>query len=335
MCPTPRLSLLRLRLPLMVILALAVSTLVSPSAHAARPARVEVDGAQVLSGPSIGSPVVTTVRRGAAIAASNLPTEGFYKVRLGTGEVGWMSAESLVLFEAGSGEEGSAAPSEAPKPATSMTPRLVGRRRAVETPIMRFRSLGIVNLWNPAAITEAVGISSFNTGVGGAGEVHFVMTPRLSMMVRVEHQLKEVVGFDQTADPPQGYQFVLSSTPVMTGLEFDFTNSRPFSLHASIGLGLALNTRLKSTGKSVAAPNETIYTAHNFTGIVKGGVSWYVYKNLSLVFEAGYRHNRTAALQPVQAQNGSEIFEDGEGGFVSIPLNLSGPVLGVGVGIEF
>ena len=71
-----------------------VLILFATQALAAQPARVDADGTKIMSGPSKSSQVVAKLARGAAVAASNYPTQGYYKVRHHS-EVGWISADAL------------------------------------------------------------------------------------------------------------------------------------------------------------------------------------------------------------------------------------------------
>ncbi len=67
------------------------------SAIAAQWARVTVDSIEVYDGPTKSHRVQRKIKRGVVLQASNYPTEGFYKVRLQDGTLGWVSGSALLL----------------------------------------------------------------------------------------------------------------------------------------------------------------------------------------------------------------------------------------------
>src|SRR3954453_20346412 len=71
--------------------------LVGSSAWAARGARVDDEDVPVYVNPDAKSKVLTRLKQGIEIVASNLPTQGFYKVRLRNKTVGWIAADTLAL----------------------------------------------------------------------------------------------------------------------------------------------------------------------------------------------------------------------------------------------
>jgi uncharacterized protein YgiM (DUF1202 family) len=66
-------------------------------AHAARRAKVDVDNTEMYRGPQKDSEVLTHLKKGQRLTASNYPTEGFYKVRTVDGMIGWVKADTLNL----------------------------------------------------------------------------------------------------------------------------------------------------------------------------------------------------------------------------------------------
>lgn len=70
---------------------------VLPQAHAARTAVVDVDQTELYRGPQKDSQVLTHLKKGQHVTASNYPTEGYYKVRTVDGTLGWVKANTLEL----------------------------------------------------------------------------------------------------------------------------------------------------------------------------------------------------------------------------------------------
>ena len=67
------------------------------NAQAAQWARVTVDSVVVYDGPTKKHRVQRSAKRGMVMQASNYPTEGYYKVRLQDGTVGWIIGSALLL----------------------------------------------------------------------------------------------------------------------------------------------------------------------------------------------------------------------------------------------
>ena len=65
------------------------------SAHAAQNAKVVVDSATVYEKPQVDSKVVGTVNKDTTIAVSNVATNGFYKSRIPSGAIGWISGNDI------------------------------------------------------------------------------------------------------------------------------------------------------------------------------------------------------------------------------------------------
>jgi len=71
----------------------------SASALAARPARVDSDELPIFQELKPDSPIIRTLIKGTRVTVSNLPTQGFYRVRTNEGEVGWVSEQGLQVFD--------------------------------------------------------------------------------------------------------------------------------------------------------------------------------------------------------------------------------------------
>lgn len=76
-----------------MFLALGMAT----QARAARTAVIDVDKTELFRGPQSDSQVLTYLKKGQHVTASNYPTEGYYKVRTIDGTLGWVKANTLEL----------------------------------------------------------------------------------------------------------------------------------------------------------------------------------------------------------------------------------------------
>ncbi|MBU6154385.1 MAG: hypothetical protein KGP28_08810 [Bdellovibrionales bacterium] len=59
--------------------------------------KIIVDSANVLEFPKAESKTVSTLKKNSVLQVSNLPTEGFYKVRLPSGDLGWVSGNDMFV----------------------------------------------------------------------------------------------------------------------------------------------------------------------------------------------------------------------------------------------
>ncbi|HTL11641.1 MAG TPA: SH3 domain-containing protein, partial [Bdellovibrionota bacterium] len=199
----------------LALASLLIALSVSPAAQAARQARVEADSAPLLSGPKADAQVVMTLKKGAALAVSNLPTEGFYKARTETGEVGWIAGDLLALYGSEGGSTLSSPPGGAePQPAGNPRPYMQGEvAQARGRKTLRIRGFGGFALFNMAQFAQVTGLDALKNGFYAGGELQFILSKKVTMDIRVEGVAKQTIGNDTKNN--RTYQFDLSSMPVM------------------------------------------------------------------------------------------------------------------------
>ena len=73
--------------------------LASSSAFSAKWADVVSSGADLFDGPRKGHNSIKKLPPGTPVQASNLPIEGYHKVRLKDGMLGWIKMEDLMIKE--------------------------------------------------------------------------------------------------------------------------------------------------------------------------------------------------------------------------------------------
>ena len=202
------------------------SLLFAPSAEAARIGTVDIEGTEMYDGPGRGFRLIDKLPKGVQVATSNLPTEGFFKVRTSSGIVGWVSAESLILSDSGAGmdmppplpQQGLPPPMPGDGPAPQ--PMMPGPastapdfRSQKQKNFVRVRLLGGVTFFNAQELNDRLNFDALNTGAHFGGEIGFMFTSDLAMIVRVEHLFKNLVAED--APTNKTFQFDLTSFPVM------------------------------------------------------------------------------------------------------------------------
>ena len=313
----------------MQAVALAWALISGPSAWAARAGVVDVEGAEVFEGPGKGYRLVDKLHKGAQVAASNIPTEGFLKIRTTTGVVGWVQADALVL-----GGEGESAPSPDSQQAVVPGPASTAQdfRSERQRKFIRIKMLGGATLFNAQDVNERLRFDGIRNGVQYGGEVTFMFTNDLGMVIRVERLIKNLVAEDDPTN--KTYQLDAGSFPVMAGVELALAKTPKFVSHFAMMAGLGIQTELRSTGLDFVDPNVTVFSDYAFTGLVKLSFSWMVFRNIGLFAEGGYRILRSRELLPSPAGNGKEIFEVNHA-TTAMTLDFSGAVVGGGVTFAF
>jgi hypothetical protein len=341
-------------------------------ARAARVATVDTDEVEVYDGPARGRKVIEKLPRGSQVAASNQPLEGFYKVRLKDGAIGFIAADTLVLGaiptdgEANGPEEESTVPSAPVSPPPSRPAVSGGNSKPAEGPgppgdavssspsaaliepafrqrpsrqYLRFKALGGYDFFKSGDINSLYDADVLKFGYSMGLEMEYLFTPDLAMVVRFERVFKSVLGRDRNTT--QKYDLQLGSWPLMTGVELTLTNGisnktgKGLVTHFAVLGGIALQTQLTAEALSQSEPNITELSSPAFTGIARVDASYSFSRAFSLFAEGGYRYLKTTDLIPALAVNGSAIFQSAAGVFIPVSLDLSGPFVGAGAAMTF
>lgn len=306
-------------------------------AHASRVGRIDVEGVEVFEAPGRGSTVLEVLPRGSRVAASNFPTEGFYKIRTGSGIVGFVSVDSIVVDEMDSVDPTARPPMNTqstvdpanpwrgnPSPAAQSDNR---NRRHIS--FIRLRGFGSWTLMTAADINAHLSLAEgLKNAYGIGGEVNFRFTRDLSMVIRAETISNAVVVHEKQVD--KSLELLASAFPIMAGLEVTLSDERGFSSYFGVMAGIAVNTMFQSTVLGTSPePRETQFVSQNFTGLGRLLFAYHVNKTAHLYAEIGYRFLRTEANEPTQFGSFSEIWNK------PITLDMSGVNLGAGLALHF
>lgn len=312
---------MRLGLRLLPLLALLLTAL------AARPARVDIENAEIYEGPGRSFKLLEKLPKGTALAVSNVPSEGFFKVRTPSGIVGWISADSLLLADPDKPEQVVVGEVNTGTPGPSPGQPFRGPARKY----MRLRALGGLNLFSVSEVNSLFSFDGMKNGIHYGGEIVLLFQSDLSILLRVEQVVKNVVATDTQTS--KTFQLDLNSTPAMLGIELDVNKEGRLTTQFAVMAGLALHTNLTSTALNITEPNTTELEDHAFTGLAKVNLNWQFTKTVGIFGEAGYRLLKTKSVYPGRAGNGSDIFAV-SGAFVPLAFDLSGMVVGGGIVIN-
>lgn len=297
--------------------------LLSSASHAARVATVESDTAKVFETPNSSAKVVAEVKKKSQIAASNLPTEGFYKVRTAAGVIGWVAEEDLALSAPPPPDEEDQPKMEVQKQEEGKPTQIsVKKPPDIIRQHVRIRLLGSYNIYGASGVIN--GVSSLGPGFGFGGELDVHITQGFALIARYEQILQSVNLTDSTT--AKVFSVSLNSSPLMGGVDFSIVGQK-FSVHFSALGGVTLNTSLSST--SVADANTFTSTASALALLGKVNLDWQFVRFMSLFIEAGYRYLVSSPMSTTGGGVGAIILQP------TYSLNLSGPVVGGGISFVF
>ncbi len=320
-------------------------------ALASRAALVDAETVDVVAAPSKNAKILDKLNKGQQIAVSNLPIDGYYKVKTSNGVLGFVPADQLLL-QAPPSEE---APVQAPPQGSDLStpgsmpqglpeqrvgsarPAALGEAPFRDKPLKKHLRLKGFGGYNFFSVTDGNGLfqaDALKYGFNAGGEFAFMFTPDLAMVVRLEKMFKSVFARDTAT--LKTFQIDVSSIPFQMGIELTLIRDRRLSTHFSILGGLAVQTLLQSTALNEDAPNVTEHSAQAFTGMAKVDLTWHLGSTFSLFLEGGYRYLKTVQIVPGTSVNGSSLYKDAlTQSFIPIAIDLSGPFVGGGIGVTF
>jgi hypothetical protein len=323
---------------------------------AAKNATVLGNGVVLLAGPDKSSEVLGHLANGESIEISNYPTQGFYKVRTGNGQVGWIDSAGVnkeaplpppeaelpqsakmppapdTLSSPGASETKETSPENIPYEDIKSTDRPVVESREQEAKPKPHRhpyelkAFGGIQKIQFTEVNNLLGTTVFSATKYFGIQFGVPLEERLLAVIRIE-RLTNSTSAGAT-------NLSLSSTPVTAGLSYAFVKQKPILLQGSVLLGPAFSTTLDATATDLAAPNMTELSTTAFTELLKLDLGMQLSSAVELFIEGGYRFLKTSSVGPTTTVNGSALFQS-NGVNVPVPLDLSGPFIGGGLGFFF
>ena len=314
--------------------ALILAALSSPSAYAARAATTDLDQIELRESPQKNGKILDLLRKGTLVTSSNLPINGFYKVRIETGVVGYLPSDSLILEPIQSEDIQGVNPtgeeavdlSEAPTPSEMIDP--ASRYKMKLRAYFGLSSLGMSDL------TQLLGANILTWGWTGGGEFHINLGPRWTAVLRLERLSRSVLARDEKS--LQMYQFSVTGLPIMMGPEWTFFRNNTTAVHLAILGGAIVQTELAAQALGLSAPNTTTVSTTALCSAFKLAASRSVHPRLSLYGESGYRYSKSPLAIPLISGNGSDVLKNtSTGTFIPLSLDLSGFWTSLGFTMSF
>lgn len=314
--------------------------LVGTAALAAQVGTIIVDEAQVHQFPQGGSNVITTLPRDQSLAVSNIPTEGFYKVRLPSGELGWISGNDMLVGKkpaapasaepvtASAPEAGVADPAVAVKPAAR-------KKKKKEAPIPEVeedafdgddsRILLMLGVQNPsyADFKESYVTEGLLPNSGVLLEMQFKLSKHFHWAARAEFNFAKVDAKEIATDKTQTLK--QSSIPLMAGIVFSPVTTRGFRLGVGAYAGMALASTMTVAQTTPTLSEQVQYSSVDPLGLINAQMAFGIGTHTAIVVEGGYRYQKTGTL------SASSRF----GGVRALTIDYSGMVAHAGLEFKF
>ncbi len=300
---------------------LIISFLFAGSLFAAQDTTVIDDNAPVHTEPKVGSEIIEYLPMGLEIRVSTYPVPGgpgsggWYKVRSKTGVYGWVEEKYLSTNKVSQkSEEG---------------PVIVKPERDRKFFI---RVLGGFSFFRPEELNDVFGFSELNTGYTVGTELGFFLAERFAVSFRSEIVAKDVVA--KEANTGLTFNMGIRSYPITGGFDFFFAKLPALRLSLGLFAGVALSTTFTAEAMSLSQPNTVVLDSSPFTGYARVNLTRPLGRILSIFIEGGYRYLKTTEITTLNASNGGAVFIK-DGVYRARSINLSGPVVALGLGIHF
>jgi hypothetical protein len=312
----------------------------NPLAKAAQVGTVIVDEASVVEYPQRGSRELSTVDRDAVLAVSNLPTEGFYKVRLASGDLGWISGNDIIVGKGANSHSRSKArkvPKGLPdenaldplreeskdsrskqeaKPKDGVADGFVGDDSRILLMFgAQYPSYGGFKQYY---VTDGL-----TPGYAAILEFQFMLSKHWHWAARAELNFAKVEAKDVSTTTTQSLS--QKSIPLLAGLNFSPFTSKSFRLGLGVYVGGALGTSLVVAQTTNNTTDQVTYESLDPTALAVVQMAFGLGSQISVVAEGGYRFQKTGTLSATTKF----------GGIPALQIDYSGPVGNLGFEFKF
>jgi len=333
----------------MTLLSICMAIVLSLDfAQAAQMGAVKDADADLLDAPGEKSNMIQKIKKGTQLAISNEPKNGYYKVRLPGGQIGWLPGRALGLAVDKAAGQQPQLPMEEPLEQPEQRKKIntfpvddsvemarderstpdKAKKKTARKPRFQLRAFGGMNFFSATEANNLIQFDSLSNGFHFGGEAAVKVVKMFWAVARFERMFKSVTGKNTATN--KMYDFSLTSLPVSGGIKMSLFDDDDINGMISVLGGLGLSTKLDTTCTGAT----TTMSANALTLVAKADVDLMISKKVAVFLEAGYRYHKTAKLTPATDATGSEILKL-NGVFVPIALDLSGLFAGLGVMFQF
>ncbi len=302
--------------------------IMSPSVLAAQLGRVVVDSGSVLEFPQKNAKVISRLKKGSLYPVSNLPTEGFYKIRLNQLETGWISGnEVLVGVTAPDGSK------EGSKESSSESAKLLdsAESKPSSEPAEAFSGdsvrvqvgVGLHRLSYGGLSDYLQGTSDLNFGQNYTFEFQKRMAKLLFLALRVE--LMEAESGDQALSDTTTQHLKQFGLPVQLGMIFTPIYTRKFRVGLGLYAGASVKTSTSVEQVVSLVSNTVTYNSIDPVGTLAFQATYGFGKAFGVFGEFSYQYQKTGTLDATTKVGTIPAFS----------LNYSGYFLKSGIEVRF
>ncbi len=304
--------------------------LMAAPAQAAHLGKIIVDEADVREFPQEKAKAIATLKKDEEIAVSNLPTEGFYKVRLKSGELGWISGNDIYVDRPGA-TEGSykASTKKASRDDDEKIHFKEDEEEAANHGWKRPHSRVLIGLGIQNPIYDGLGTylvtTGINPGYGAELEMQFHWFSSVYWALRAEYTFTKTATLTLPTGETQTIKHV--GVPLEAGIVWSPVESKDFRFGIGIYGGVVM---ANSTNVSQSNASQILTVNYGSTDpcvTLTGQIGYGLGPTSSLFFEAGYRSEKTGLLPTTALLNPATIPE--------FAIDYSGPLARFGIEFRF
>ncbi len=307
----------------MITILTALLALASSPAHAARSGTIDASEAKLRASPQDEAPVKRILPRGTRLEASNEPIEGYHKVRLESGELGFVSSRDLYLAPVVGGGSPFASLFRSDK---------VEGPGAVKRGLVRIG--GGFGLAHFTDLNSLIGFDRFSNPLNFSLEVGIKILPSWMLLLGGDYSMHSLTMsgsvVKSTTTVTRTYAFSESAMVARVGVAFLLVNEEGWLIElgamgavAPVVTVTAQVTAAETTDISTASPNTTTLTGMGFGAVARILIERRIWSGLGLTVEGGFRYIPTATVIPASSVNGSDLFMENSA-FVPVSLQLTG-----------
>ncbi len=291
---------------------------ISIAADASQKAKVIVESTTVYQFPRSDSDPVGALNKDDWIVVSNFATEGYFKVRLNDGTIGWVTGNDLVTQraineEAKANGEFISDPLPEPEPFSKQKTGWRSNARILVGGGLQSLSLSPLN--------ALYGVDKDTLGYNAGAEFQFAVFKYFHWAIRGEYLFSSAGPLTLSSGAKRTVTF--RSIPLSLGLVFSFPDWKWFRLSIAGYGGIAVGTLLQVQDKTDSQVGTLSYNSYDPFGAlaVQGSVG--ISSTIGIFGEASYRY-QTAA------QKASPSF-----GIAPVTINYGGVVMRGGIEFRF
>ena len=304
-----------------VVLGIFSGILFSNESNAAQTAKVVVDSANVYDQPQDSGSVVGSVPKDTTIAVSNVPTNGFFKSRIPSGVVGWISGNDILTGAAATTPAPEAAVVPEPTPVKPIkdgqkaaAPKKPEKKKSADDVSDHSRILisGGMQILNNGGLPAGIPITGSKTSYGGTVEMQFKLSDLFHWGGRLEYftgSSSQVVSSTVTQT------MAFHTLPVMGGIMFDPISKADFRVSLGAYVGVALMSSMTVVQTSSLVSHTVTYSSSDLCEYVNAQGSYAIASAFNLLGEFGYRLH--SASYPASTALSVPAFSANYGGIVA------------------